>query len=154
MFRKGDSPSCLVVDKTWDQILNKPVDFDELAKRLLDMYDAAEIAGILRRPDTLRRLKQVVMDVLLTPLREPVESGSSSGTPTKGAVLADAFWDEIVSTTEVDMTKLKEALARAYNMKIQIEEHEPPKSKDTLMDVKTNFNDTILKPLLGINEDE
>ena len=154
-FRKGDASSCLVVGKSWNEIINKPDFYDELAVRIVKMLTAAESLGILRRPDTFTAVKETINKVLLEPLRKNLSDlPISESSHTKGYILADAFWDEILSAGGVDLTRLKLALERAGAMRTAINEHAPLGVKDTLQDVKTNFNDTVLKPLLGINEDE
>lgn len=153
LFRKGDAPSCLVVDKSWEDIINKPDFFDELVERVVNMMKGAEVVGLLTKATTLRELKEAINEILLEPLQEELHIGEDVVQRTPGSVLADAFWDEIPQTTEYWL-RFKEAIARAYEMKNQIAEHQPLTKKDTLMSTKNNFNDTVVKPLLGINEDE
>ena len=43
IFRKGDATSVLVVDKSWNDIIDKPDFFDE--KKVEEIVDAAEEAG-------------------------------------------------------------------------------------------------------------
>ena len=153
IFRKGDAPSCLVVDKTWDDIVNKPEFFDELVERVVAMMNGAEDIGLLKKSTTLGQLKEAINTILLRPLQAPSHSSEDPKSKTPGSILVDAFWDEIPQTEE-KWQKFKEAIARAYDMKIQIGDHQPLTERDTLQTTKDNFNDTVVKPMLGINEDE
>lgn len=156
VFRKGNASSCLVVDKTWDEVINKPDFFDELAKRIVAMLEGAESLGdlaILTRRDTLGRTKTVINTILLEPLQELYEETAQRAVRTEGSILADAFWSEIKSN-EQSMERLLEALEKAYKMKQKIADGRPLTGSDTLQTVKDTFNNTISKPLLGQGEDE
>ena len=153
VFRKGEASSCLVVGKTWKDIINKPAFLDEMVVRVVNMMNGAEDVGLLTKATTLRELKEAINKILLRPLQEELHIGEDVVVRTPGSVLADAFWDEIPQTTEY-WVRFKEAITRAYEMKNQIAEHQPLTDKDTLMSTKNNFNDTVVKPMLGIKEDE
>ena len=161
IFRKGDASSVLVVDKTWRDIIDKPDFFDELAERIVMMSDAAESVGLMLKstpfgPDEnspKTNLKGAINQVLMAPLLDPVENDGANIVRKDGSVLIDALWDEILISDTV-WTELRAALAKAYDMKLRIGENNPLTSSDTLMDTKDTFNNTVLKPLLGINEDE
>lgn len=153
IFRKGDAPSCLVVDKTWEEIINKPDFFDELVERVVNMMKGAEDIGLLTKATTLRELKEAINTVLLRPLQEDLHTGGEAVSGKTEAILADAFWDEILLTSEY-WSRLEESIARAYELKTKIAEQQPLSNKDTLMSTKNKFNDTVVKPMLGIDEDE
>ena len=149
VFRKGDSPSILVIEKPWTEVTDKPAFYEETEKRIIDMVLAADAEGLLTRPDTLRRLKTVVQRVLLDPLKEPSSTYIQKkwdGT----TILADAYWDEISGIPEA----LHKALERIIKFKDAISQNTPLTDKSTLMETKTFVNETVLKPLKGINEDE
>lgn len=153
IFRKEDATSCLVVDKSWDQILDKPDFFTELGKRIVEMTSEAERVGILTRETTLKYLKQAINDVLLIPLQK--DEGEPGTNPIKSdeSILADAFWDEI-SHNDSAFKGLKEAIEKAAAMKKKIGELAPLTDASTLQDTKDAMNEAVLKPLRGINEDE
>ena len=155
IFRKGDAPSCLVVDKTWDDIIDKPDFFDELANRILEMTSQAESLQPQFNPKTATfwQLKDAINKVLMVPLTDRNTHQSVQKKRTEGSVLVDAFWDEII-VTDNDWEKLKSAIAKAYDMRLRIEEHNPLTESDTLKKTKDVFNETTIMPLLGINLDE
>ena len=161
VFRKGDSKSILVVEPTWNQITGKPVMFDELADRIRAMHEAAEIYRTskgLTKKDSLMRLKEAIRDVLIYPLTfkwgEDIESDDSDDVDDgDGRISIDALWDEIPDIPD----DMKKALEDAYLMWHSINEKhngEYLTDKSTLMDAKETMNDTVLKPLLGIEEDD
>lgn len=154
VFRKGNASSCLVVDKTWDDIINKPDFFDELVDRVVGMMKgAADFGGQILKTTTFREFKEAINKILLVPLQYNFHSEEKPESKKPNTVLADAFWDEIPQIEE-KWAKFKDAIGRAYNMKVRIGEHAPLTAKDTLQTTKDNFNDTVVKPMLGINEDE
>ena len=153
VFRKGDASSCLVVDKTWEDVIGKPDFMDELAERIVDMMDGAEDFGLLTTATTFLQFKKAVNQILLRPLQKDIETTENTNSQPPDTILVDAYWDEIPQT-ENKWRKFKEAVARAYDMKLQIGEHQPLSERDTYQTVKDNFNDTVVKPMLGINEDE
>lgn len=152
IFRKGDAPSVLVVDKSWNDIIDKPDFFDELAERIVKMSDAAESIGQMIKSTTFMQFKRAINAVLMEPLLASVEHDGHNVDRKTGSVLADAFWDEIKKPDDV-WEKLQAALAKAYEMKLRIAENRPLTESDTLMQSKNVFNDTIMKPLLGIEGD-
>ena len=158
VFHKGDASSCLVVGKTWADIKNKPAFFNELVHKLLVMMGQSEKIGLALKSDTLKEFKAKIQAILLGPLKEPYsDEGPADDTGGDNLINADAFWDEILSGEE-DWSRLQEALERAGLMKNQIDRHilenDVITDSSTLQNVKDNFNDTIVKPLQGINEDE
>ena len=153
IFRKGDASSVLVVDKSWNDIIDKPDFFDELAERIVKMSDAADSIGVMTKATTLRQFKEAINSVLMEPLLATVEHDGHNVIKKTGSVLVDAFWDEIIKPDDV-WKKLKDAVAKAYDMKLRIGENSPLTNADTLMKSKDTFNNTVMKPLLGINEDE
>lgn len=153
VFRKGDAPSCLVIDKTWDDILGKPDFMDELAERIVSMMDEANDFGLVKKTTTFEEFKRAINKILLRPLQKDVSTEESAGIQPPGTILVDAFWDEIPQTEE-KWVKFKDAVERAYDMKLRIDEHQPLTARDILQTAKDNFNDTVVKPMLGINEDE
>lgn len=153
IFRKGDASSVLVVDKSWNDIIDKPDFFNELAKRIVLMAQAANTIGQITKTTTLRQFKDAINAVLMTPLLETFDNSDHNPTRKPGSVLVDAFWDEIIKPDK-DWEELKSAIEKAYDMKLRIGEHSPLTNADTLMRSKETFNDTVMKPLLGINEDE
>lgn len=152
IFRKGDAPSVLVVDKSWDDIIDKPDFFDELAERIVKMADAAGSIGLMKKATTFSKFKEAINTVLMDSLLATVEQEGTNPVRKDGSVLVDAFWDEIIKPNDV-LDKLQVAITRAYEMKLRIEESSPLKSSDTLMKSKDTFNETVLKPLLGYKED-
>lgn len=154
VFRKGDASSCLVVNTTWQEVINKPDFFDELAKRIVAMYSNALDIGPLLKASTLADLKTAINSILVEPLTNPdYNTPDNATTPRANTVLADAFWDEIELPDEM-WGKLKDALIGASNMREQTLEHTPLTTKDTLQEVKVNFNETVVYPLLSINDNE
>lgn len=152
IFRKSPSPSILRIEKTWDDVLDKPFQFDEMTGRAIGMMLAAEDFGILTRLSSLRDLKNAIYNVIIEPLNRAYGSGDSGGVPTDGNVQVDAFWDEIPGVPK----ELKDAIERLFLMKQRIDENINNKldNKSTLMDAKNIVNETVLKPLNDINEDE
>ena len=150
IFSKEDAPSILVIEKPWKDVLDKPILFDEVAERVIDMMQAAQ-GKYLTRADTLRKLKEVMNEVLLTPLQKDIEVEPTGDSDLGDSILVDAFWEEIPGIPP----DLKIALERLLMMKEQIDEHLTNRldSKSTLMDTKTMVNDTVLDPLNGINRD-
>lgn len=153
IFRKGDASSVLVIDKSWNDIIDKPDFFDELAERIVKMSDAAESIGIMLKSTAFKQFKEAINEILMNPLLSSVEHDGHNVVQKPGTVLADALWDEIEKPDAV-WAKLRDAIAKAYGMKEKIDERSPLTSSDTLLQAKTTFNDTIVKPLLGINDDE
>ena len=149
VFRKWDAPSVLVPDKSWEEILDKPDMLDRAEACILAMLEASEDTDLLTRKDTLRILKNVINKVLLNPLATQQGVSTTPLTGTKDTIKVDAFWDEIEGVPE----NLKRALANIVIMLEAIKVHEPLTDKSTLMDTKDTVNDTVLKPLKGINED-
>ena len=153
VFRKGDAASCLVVDKTWGEIVNKPDFFDELVERLVLMKTKAETIGLLKKSTTLREFKEAVNEILLYPLQYDYPAGEDFVLKGSDTILVDAFWDEIQK--DEDMWKeARDALARAYDMKNSIAEHQPLTKKDTLQKSKDNFNEAVVIPMSGNYEDK
>ena len=153
IFRKGDASSVLVVDKTWNDVIDKPDFFDELAERIVKMSDNAKDFGLRLKSTTFGRFKEAINSVLMDPLLEPLDHESHDVVRTPGSVLVDAFWDEIIKPDGM-WEKLKGAIEKAYMMKEKIAERLPLNASSTLQETKDTFNDTVMKPLLGINEDE
>lgn len=158
IFRKDDAPSVLVIEKPWSAVLDKPGWFDEMANRIIAMMEKATDETllphhILTRPDTLRKVKEVIWQVLIVPLTSPDYKPTEEDVPvwTKGNILVDAFWDEIPDIPK----ELKTALERLLKMKDRIDENIENKltSKSTLMDAKSLINSTVLEPLNGIDYD-
>ena len=154
IFKKEDAPSCLVVGKSWNEILNKPDFFTALSAIIVHMTDRAELIGELTRETTLSFVKHAINSVLLEPLQEDVENDPvvPSG-PNEGKILADAFWDEISNDDEV-LGRIKQAIEKAYQMKKEIAKCLPLTNGSTLSDLKADMNNIILKPLRGKIEDE
>lgn len=161
VFRKGDSPSILCIDRTWDEILDKPYLFDEMANRVLDMMEKAgtwrgdgNTNGLLTRADTLRAVKKALYEVVLKPLADERHRRQTGDLPaqTEGNIYVDAFWDEIPGVPE----GLQEALSRLALMTQRIEANigNPLDGKSTLMDTKEILNETVLEPMNGVNYDE
>lgn len=153
VFRKGDAPSCLVVDKSWAEIINKPDFFDELVDRVVAMMRGAENFGLILKTTTFVEFKRAINEILLRPLQEQSHSDEKPVLKKPGTILADAFWDEI-KMSKSEWLHFRDALAHAYDMKVQIGDHQRLTEKDTLQTAKDNFNDTVVKPMLGINDDE
>lgn len=152
IFRKGEAESCLVVNKTWDDVVDKPYSFSALVNCIVSMVRGAEDIGLLTRATTLRELKTAINTILLEPLKGSGTIDEDIAYPTSGNVIADAYWDEIKGDTE-EMEAFKEAVARAYNIKEQIASHKPLSTQDTLQTTKDNFNNTVVRPLLNTSED-
>ena len=161
VFRKGDAKSVLVVETPWDEITGKPVMFDELADRIRAMHDAAEdyrTSKGLTRKDSLMKLKIAIRDVLIYPLTfkwgDDIESDdSSSEDDEKERIKIDALWKEIPDIPE-DMKKALEDAYLMWNSINKKHEGEYLTDKSTLWDTKGTMNETVLKPLLGIEEDD
>ena len=153
IFKKEDAESCLVVNKKWNQILNKPDFFTEVGKRIANMTEEAEKFGELTRESTIKFVKAAINKVLLGPLQE--EMDESIGNPTRGnnTILVDAFWDEI-SQNDIAYDNLKEAIEKAYAMKKRIDQMSPLSEDSTLQDTKTTMNNAVLEPLRGIFDEE
>ena len=153
-FRKSDSPSCLVVNKAWDDIVDKPNFFDTLVKIVTQMKSSAQ-DRLLDKSTPFRQVKeilqQVLIDPMLNPENEPVNTAPLPQRP--NTILADAYWDEIIQNGET-WEHLHEALERAYDMLQRIKQSQPLTASDDLQDLKDTANETILKPLNGINDDE
>lgn len=153
IFRKGDASSVLVVDKTWNDIIDKPDFFDELAERIVMMSDAAADVGLMLKSTTFIKFKAAINKILAEPLLAEVSSGGANVVKKPDSVLVDALWDEIVVPDAV-WGKLRSAIEKAYDMKSRIDENRPFANSDTLIQTTEKFNETVVKPLLGINEDE
>lgn len=155
VFRKGDAKSVLVVETPWKQIIGKPVMFDELADRVRKMHDAADAYKFdkgLTRQSTLMDLKIAIKNVLIYPLTYAWEGQSEEPSSDDELISIDAFWEEIPDVPR----DLKKALADAYLMWQSINEKHKGEyltDKSNLMDSKDTMNETVLKPLLGIDED-
>lgn len=153
-FRKSDSPSCLVVNKAWDDIVDKPNFFDTLVKIVTQMKSSAQ-DRLLDKSTPFRQVKeilqQVLIDPLLNPENEPVNTAPLQQRP--NTILVDAYWDEIIQNGET-WENLHAALERAYDMLQRIKQSQPLTVSDDLQDLKDTANETILKPLNGINDDE
>lgn len=156
IFRKEDAKSILTIDMPWRDVLDKPAFFDKVSEIMVNMMGAAATTELLTRPDTLRTLKKVVSEVLIDPLNVPLDEGGTESDSTdedgntENRIKVDAFWDEF---TDVDMDTLKAAIERAYLMYLKINQSTPLTNASTLMDTKETVNETILKPLKGIDED-
>ena len=156
IFRKEDADSCLVVEKSWNDIIDKPDFFDELVQRLVLMTKGAEdYPDLLMKSTTFRVVKEAINDILLVPLQKQLDITNINVERTPNSILADAFWDEIIKPNEL-WDGIKEAIEKSYAMKQQIEkgEHTALTDSSTLQDVKNTMNDTVIKPLLGIEDDE
>ena len=155
VFRKEDAPSILVIEKPWKDVFDKPNQFDEVAKRVIDMMKAAIEAynsgGLLTRPDTLRRLRDIVNSVIITPLTTEYKEEHSEPAKDPDSIFVDAFWEEIPGIPP----ELTEALKRLLKMKEKIDDNVGNKldNKSTLMDAKELVNETVLEPLNGIDYD-
>lgn len=164
IFRKEDASSCLVPDKTWDDIIGKPDLFEVIADRILEMSEEADKVQLLSRGSSLKTVKQVINKVLLDILKVPIQnvdagdsdtddSDSEQTDETKNVVYADAFWDEIGDTSEFSV-KLKSAIDKAYVMKQRIGQSSPLTDASTLQDTKNLVNTAILNPLQGADKGE
>lgn len=151
VFRKGDAPSCLVVDASWEDVINQPAFFTELAVRIVGMTDEAEKIGLLRKATTLGKTKEAINSILLEPLREDTETSETPVLRKPNTILVDAFWDEIKKSGHT-WEKFTEALQKAADMRARILEGQPLSNSATLQDVKDEFNNTIVKPLTGIEK--
>lgn len=149
IFRKTDAPSILVVDKSWEQVLDKPDFFNELAERIVDMTTAANEIGELTGRTTLRGVKEAINEILMKPLTKMTEHESINVERQEGSVLVDAQWDEIIKSDEM-WEKLKPAIEKAYEMKKRIEEASPLTNKTTLQQTKDVLNTAVIKPLTGV----
>ena len=149
VFRKGKAPSVLVVERTWDEVLDKPYQFDEMAERVIEMMEGAKDFGLLTKPDSLGRLKESVWKALLDPLKKDFPEGEQA-IPHDGYILGDAFWDEIPGVKK----SLREALSRLSKMMEKIEANNDNRltPKSTLMEAKELMNETVLKPLKGVDD--
>ena len=164
VFRKGDSKSILVIDRNWNEVINKPFRFDEMTDRLLAIMKNADPSmkndegepgvGILTKEDTLRKLKTAINRVLIGPLTDDRYGHSTNERPQphEGCIYVDAFWDEIPDIP----LELSEALTRLSLMNTRVVENydNTLNDKSTLMDTKNIMNETVLKPMNGINEEE
>lgn len=158
VFRKEDAPSVLCIEKPWSEVLEKPPQFDEMADKAIAMLKAASDkdllpTGLLTRPDTLRKLRKVLNQVLLKPLTAEDE-GSQDDEPQKsdGTIYVDALWDEINGIPP----ELYMVLTRLVEMMDKIEDDLSNRldNKSTLMDAKKMVNETLLEPLNGIDDDQ
>lgn len=148
-FVKQDAPSCLVVDATWDSVINKPDDFDEIVQTILEMIAQAEARGLVLNTTTFGAFKEAINDILIRPLanrHETTPDEDDNTEKSQGYVLADAFWDELILSE--DWQDFQKAVERAYAMKLQIEKSSPLTKNNTLQETKDNFNETIIKPLI------
>lgn len=153
VFRKGDATSVLVVDKSWRDIIDKPDFFDELSRRIVEMSHAASSIGLLKKATTLRQFKNAINTILMDPLLREYSDSSDNNVQKNGSVLVDAFWDEIIKPDDI-WEDLKESLEKAYAMKLKIEDSYPLSDSSTMQESKDMMNEAVVKPLLGINEDE
>ena len=164
IFRKEDASSCLVPDKTWDDIIGKPDLFEVIADRILEMADEANKVQLLSRGASLKTVKRVINKVLLDILKVPLpkaatddsstdDSDSEQTNETRNVVYADAFWDEIGDTSEFSV-KLKSAIEKAYVMRQRIEQSSPLTDASSLQDVKNLVNTAVLNPLQGADKGE
>ena len=162
VFRKEDASSCLVPDKTWADIIDKPDMFEQLADRVLSMAEAADKVQLLDRNTVFRIVKETINDVIIKPLiPSQGENNSASGSTgsaqtnrtSTNVVFADAFWDEIGDSEEF-AEKMKAAIEKAYVMKQRIAENSPLPDSATLQDVKNLVNTAVLNPLQGADKGE
>lgn len=157
IFKKEDAESCLVVNKTWDQILNKPDFFTELGQRIVNMTEEAEKVGELTRESTLKFVKAAINKVLLGPLgslhEEIDDSAEKPSRSSSDSIMADAFWDEISQDDKV-YENLKSGIEKAYAMKKRINAMSPLSDAASLQDTKNTMNKAILEPLRGIFDEE
>lgn len=161
-FRKGSASSVLVTEKTWQDVINKPGNFDEIASRIIDMMLGAEegskkvdetyLGGLLLASNTFGEVKQAINAALLDPLLKDYSSPARANSNDGPVIYPDFFWDEI--QTESNWQRIRDALLRAAELRSRIDEQKPLTSSDKLQDVKNTFNETILKPLLDIHEDD
>lgn len=149
IFRKTDSPSILVVEKSWEQVLDKPDFFNELAERIVDMTTAANEIGELTGRTLLSGVKEAINEILMKPLTKMTEHESYNVKRQEGSVLVDAQWDEIIKSDEM-WEKLKPAIEKAYEMKKRIEESSPLTNKSNLQQTKDVLNTAVIKPLIGV----
>lgn len=151
VFRKGDAKSILAINKSWEDIIGKPDSFDEMARRILTLATAAE-GRLLTKPDTLTRVKSAINDVLITPLTEDYGDShlSPQNTTDEDVVYTDAYWEEFPDVPE----GLNKALEDFLRMLDAIKNNQPLGAASTLMDVKELFNEAVIKPILGIEQDE
>jgi hypothetical protein len=152
-FKKKDAPSCLVTNKTWEEIINTPSFFPTFVSILSQMVSAAEREGVLTKSMLLSKVKEIVSSVLITPLINTLPEHNPSSPQPRDTIIVDALWDEIIPT-DAQWKDLYSALEKAYDMFLQIRKASPLEGKDTLQVVKDEINACILKPLNGIKEDE
>ena len=154
IFKKELASSCLVPNKTWDDVIGKPDMFYEMAQRILAMANEAAKVETLSRTTTLKIVKKVIKDVIIDPLTERLQQEDGNTTESDDSnsdreiVYADAFWDEIGSVKDFSHN-LREAIDKAYVMKKRINENEPLTDSSTLQETKNLINTAILNPLQG-----
>lgn len=166
IFRKGDAPSVLVVDKSWNDIIDKPDFFDELAERIVMMEDAATEIGLMQKSTPFgglapnmqeellkTSLKGAINEILMKPLTAQLEYHLDNREKAENSILADAFWDEIIINKNI-WERLYQALDRAYKMKERIDDNSPLSNASTIQNTKSLLNEAVIEPLLGINRDD
>ena len=108
-FRKGDASSCLVVEKPWDEVLDKPDAFEEISVRILEMVRRAEGEDLLTRHDTMTEIKRILNECLIHPLKMPVsEEDATTGlylTECNSGGNADGVWYK-KSATHIEPTRI------------------------------------------------
>lgn len=153
VFSKKPASSCLVPEKTWDEVIGKPELFEQMARRVYEMAEAAGKVELLKRSSSLRTVKEVVKSVLLDPLEPSLEDVAPGPKHVKGNVLADAFWDEIDASDDF-WHRVKDYITEASVMKQRIAENTMLSDGSTLQDVKNLINSAVLNPLQGADKGE
>lgn len=118
---------------------------DEAVSDIFGLFLKADGERYLGGGDTLGDAKDVINNVLVTPLLQPVDSNDPSSAAEGKTISVDAFWDEI----EGAPNGLREAIERAYQMKLGIGNYVALGDSSGLGDVKYVLNNAVLEPLKG-----
>ena len=152
-FKKKLASSCLVPNKTWEEIVNKPNYIDTFQAIVETMMSKASEYGEVTDKTPFATVKDIVLETIIEPmLANPPPTKPPMG-QTPGTILVDAFWDEIQQASDYWGME-KKAFERILDMQERTTGNQPLDQKDNLQAVKEIINETIIRPLLGINVDE
>lgn len=155
-FRKSDADDIIVQTFRWDDVVGKPTDIDEKIEQIAELarlallWPAEGETRYLVAADTLRTVRRLLNDILLTPL-ETAHEHSEPAVSANHKIFIERDWATQVTDKPEGLDTMLETIA-ALNEATK--DADWLSKKTTLMDVKTTINECLLRPIRELYQDE